>query len=391
MKLKILISGHLVRHPVGGHTWHHLQYLAGLIRLGHDVAFLEHWGWSNSCYDASRDEITADPSFGLGYFRAALDRCGISPKWCFVPETGSPIGMSLRELSEWCRTCDVYLNLSNMNWMEEVESCRLRVLVDTDPVFTQIGAHGVADPVRGHHVLFSYGENIGRNGCTVPTGGASWLPTRQPVVMELWPVFPGNAKAPWTSIMNWSAYGDHHHDGRIYGQKDREFEPYFDLPRRSGLPMELAVSAPAQVKRRLVDGGWKIVSPQEAAGDPQAYQAYLRGSRGEWCVAKHAYVSTRSGWFSDRSAGYLASGRPVVLQDTGFSDFLPCGKGLLTYSSPEGAMDELAAVRADYSAHCRAAREIAEAHFDSDRVLTELLERAQTRPRQALAEPAGAP
>jgi hypothetical protein len=277
-------------------------------------------------------------------------------------------------LTTFCRDCDLLLSLSNMNWVEQFKLCRHRALVDTDPVFTQIGAHGAADPRTDFRVRFTYGENAGRPGCSMPTGGVEWRPTRQPVVLNLWPVSAGKSDAPFTSVINWSAYGDHRHNGNIYGQKDREFAAYFDLPARSRLRMELALAdAPCSVRERLTAGGWEIIDPLRVTRDTLTYQDFLRHSAGEWCVAKHAYVSTRCGWFSDRSAGYLASGRPVVLQDTGFSDFLPCGRGLVSFENPEQAVRALAAVCEDYHEHSGAARKIAQEYFDSDLVLSEVL------------------
>ncbi len=375
MSLKVLCSGHLVRHPLGGHSWHHLQYLVGLQRMGHEVAFFEDWGWPNSCYDAQRDEMTADPSYGINYLRQLLRPHGLAERWCYLAENGQAHGMSRAELSAWCRECDLYLNLSNMNWIDKLTLCRRRALVDTDPVFTQIGAHGMGGPLDQYHALLTYGENVHRAGCTMPTAGRCWLPTRQPVVLDLWPVASTNTAAAWTSVINWTAYGEHEHGGRVYGQKDREFEPYWDLPRRAEEAMELAVAAPGDVKRRLAAGGWSTIDPLSVTRDPQAYQSYLARSRGEWCVAKHGYVVTQCGWFSDRSAGYLASGRPVVLQDTGFNRNLPCGRGLVAFTTHEQAVSALHQVREDYAGHCRAARQVAVEYFDASRVLGDLLER----------------
>jgi hypothetical protein len=210
----------------------------------------------------------------------------------------------------------------------------------------------------------------------MPTGGARWLPTRQPLALDLWPSTVGAPSAPFTTVMNWSAYGAREHEGRIYGQKDREFTPYFSLPNETGRLMEIALNAPAEIREQLAAGGWWIADPGEVTRDPWTYQDYLRFSLAEFSVAKHAYVSTRCGWFSDRSAGYLAMGRPVVVQDTGFSDFLPCGSGLLTFGSWGEAAAAIERVGEDYENHCRAARAVAEEYFDARRVLTDLLEQS---------------
>jgi hypothetical protein len=374
--LRILCSGYLIRYPLGGLSWHHLQYLVGFRRLGHEVTFFEEYGWPASCYDPARDVMTSDPSYGIAYLLKLLQPHGLHYSWCYLAEDGTAHGMPRDQLAQRCRECDVYVNLSNMNWIPELEQCRRRVLVDTDPAFTQIGGHGLGGPFARYHALFTYGENVHRPGCDMPTGGARWLPTRQPVVLDLWPVEPGDPAGPFTTVMNWSAYGNRTHEGRVYGQKDREFVSFFSLPRESGEPMELALNAPAAVRQRLVEGGWRLADPRDVTRDPFTYQRYLGSSRAEFSVAKHGYVSTRSGWFSERSSGYLASGRPVVLQDTGFSDFLPCGAGLLAFRTPNEAVVALRRLRGEYDAHCQAARVIAQEYFNSDRVLSDLLERS---------------
>ncbi len=376
MGLTILCAGHLVRYPLGGHSWHHLQYLVGFRRLGHEVFFVEDHGWEDSCYDPDRDEMTADPAFGIRYLVELLRPFGLDGRWCYLAQDGTAHGMTRQRLASLCAECDVFFNLSNINWVPEFERCRRRVLVDTDPVFTQIGGHGLGGPFGRYHRLFTYGENVHRPGCEMPTGGAHWLGTRQPVVLDLWPVAPGSADAPVTTVINWSAYGERRHQGRVYGQKDREFEPFFTLPRDAGEVMEVAVSPPAAVRDRLVQGGWRLTDPRAITRDPWTYQGYLRASRAEFCVAKHGYVSTRCGWFSDRTSAYLASGRPAVVQDTGFSEFLPTGKGLLAYRTPAEPVEMLHRVREDYEGHCRAARAVAEDYFDARRVLADVLERA---------------
>ena len=376
MSLKIVCSGYLARYPVGGFSWHHLQYLVGFQRLGHDVTYFEHFGWPNSCYDPARNEMTADPSYGTAYLLRLLQSHGLGDHWCYLAEDGTAHGMPREHLSQVCRECDIYVNLSNINWIPEIDLCRRRVLVDTDPVFTQIGGHGIGASFSEYDQLFTYGENVHRDSCDMPTGGATWLPTRQPVVLDLWPVKAGDASRPFTTVMNWSAYGDRTYDGKVYGQKDREFAPFFSLPKETGEAMEMAINAPEEVRTRLLDGGWQLTDPLEVTSDPRSYQQYLSISRAEFSVAKHGYVSTHSGWFSDRTAGYLATGRPAVVQDTGFSTFLPCGAGLLPFRTAADAVCAIRQVSQDYAAHCQAARALAETYFDARVVLTDLLERS---------------
>ena len=374
MSLKIVCSGHLIRHPVGGHSWHHLQYLIGFMRLGHEVTFFEDYGWANSCYDPSRSEMTPDPDYGVAYMSRLFQSFGLEDRWCYLAEDGTARGMSRAQLTDACRESDVYFNLSNINWIPELDLCRRRVLVDTDPVFTQIGAFGMGGPFSRYDALFTYGENVHRSGCEMPTGDARWLPTRQPVVLDLWHVTAGDTAQPLTAVMNWTSFSDTYNEDWIYGQKDREFKPYFSLPRETGERMRIALHAPVQVQQLLAKNEWELDDPLQVTRDPFSYQEYIRGSRAEFGVAKHGYVSTRCGWFSDRSSAYLAMGRPVVIQDTGFSDFLPCGEGLLAYRTKEEAIAAIRRLRDDYNGHCRAARKLVEEHFDSTRVLTRLLE-----------------
>jgi hypothetical protein len=376
MALRIVCSGYLVRYPLGGFSWHHLQYLVGLQHLGHNVTFFEHYGWANSCYDPARNIMTSDPSYGIAHLRELLRPYGLDNDWCYLAEDGSAYGITRERLTELCRESDVYFNLSNINWIPELEQCRRRVLVDTDPVFTQIGAHGVGAPYSQYDLLFTYGENVHKPRCTMPTGGVQWIPTRQPVILELWPMEAANPVAPFTTVMNWSAFGDHQHNGKFYGQKDREFDGFFSLPKTSRQLMEIAARVPADVGKRLVDGGWRVVDPLEFSRDPFTYQRYIRSSRAEFSVAKHGYVVTRCGWFSERSAAYLASGRPVVLQNTGFSDWLETGSGVMAFNTPDEAVAGIEEINRRYDFHCRAAREIAREYFDACEVLPALIQHA---------------
>lgn len=377
MSLKIICSGYLLRYPLGGQSWHHLQYLAGFKQFGYEVIYFEDYGWSDSCYDPNRNKMTGDPSYGIEYWENLLRDFNLVDKWCYIAENGTNYGMPREELAQACRESDIYFNLSNINWIPELELCTRRILIDTDPVFTQIGGHGSGGEFSKYQALFTYGENVHQPNCTMPTGGAKWMPTRQPVVLDLWKVEMGNSVSSFTTVMNWSAYGERNYEGQIYGQKNREFEPFFSLPHETNEPMELAVAGvPATEKSRLIAGGWQLTDPFKATRNPQTYQDYLKTSRDEFSVAKHAYVTTGSGWFSDRSTGYLASGRPIIVQDTGFSSNLPCGIGLCAFSNKNQATIGVKQIADDYEKHCRAARQIAEDYFDARKVLTELLERS---------------
>ena len=374
MSLKILCSGYLVRSPLGGLSWHHLQYLVGLQRLGHDVTFLEHFGWPDSCFDPSTGCMTSDPSYGIKHLNTLLEPFGLQDKWCYLAEDGMAHGMPRAQLERICREADLYLNLSNINWIPELEECRRRVLIDTDPVFTQIGAHGIESAFDRYQVCFTYGENVHLTDCTMPTAGTTWRPTRQPIVLELWePTAFGRAAGPFTTVANWRPFRSKSSEEGRYGQKDRQFKPYFRLPRETGYEMELAMNPPDPARRLLIEGGWRVADPSRVAGTPQAYQQYLRDSRAEFSVAKHAYVSTQCGWFSERTACYLASGVPVVVEDTGFPSWMETGIGVVPFRNRDEAAAALDKITRSYGAHRQAAREIASEYFEASRVLSKLL------------------
>jgi hypothetical protein len=261
-----------------------------------------------------------------------------------------------------------------------------------DPLFTQVGRFGggVADE---HHVHFSYGANIGRPGCTVPTAGISWLPTVPPVVADLWEGEQVPAGAVFTTVASWNAYGTVVSGEETYGQKDQEILRLMHLPSLTSQKLELALSGGSEVRERLHAAGWSIRDGGEVSTEVETYRRYITGSRGEFSAAKHAYVKTRSGWFSDRSVCYLAAGLPVVLQDTGFSEWLPAGRGVLAFSSVDEAADCIARVNADYAGHRRAAREIAHEVFDYRVVLPRLLDVALggSRSERSSGPPRGGP
>ena len=359
MSLKILCAGYLVRCPLGGLSWHHLQYLAGFDHLGHEVMFVEHFGWPRSCYNPDQKDVGSDPSYGIRYISDVFARCGLRIKWSYFAEDGSVFGASKEEVNDFCTDCDLYINLSNLNSIPQSERCRRRVLVDTDPVFTQIGAQGLG--FDGYDVRFSYGELVHQNGCSMPTANLQWIPTRQPVVLDLWTFTTGDPSAPYNTVIN------------FFFERAREFEPYFSLPRIADEPMQIAANAPANVKAKLARGGWCLADPAMVTRDCWTYQEYIKSSRAEFCVAKHGYVATNCGWFSDRTTAYLASGRPAVVQDTGFSRLLPCGEGLLPYRTRQEAIVAIKFLKKNYHKHCQSARRVIEEFFDARIVLSKLL------------------
>lgn len=382
-RLRIVVLGYIVRGPLGGLAWHHLQYVLGLADLGHEVVFVEDSDDYASCYDPSRNVVDTDPSYGLRFAARTFERVGLAQRWAYYDaHTGRWLGPYADRVLGVCASADLLLNLSGVNplrpWLLTIPA---RALVDTDPVFTQI--RHLTDPAARaealcHTAFCSFGEQ-GERGA-IPDDGLPWQPTRQPIVLRAWPVTPGPAAGRWTTVMQWDSYAVREYAGLCYGMKSASFEPYLDLPRRSEQRFELALGSATAPRARLRRHGWAVRNPLRPTRDPWTYQRYLQRSRAEFSVAKHGYVAARSGWFSERSAAYLASGRPVVVQDTGFSAWLRADMGVVPFNSPDQALAAIEAVERDYVTQCQAARAVAEHYFDAQRVLPALIAQALQPP-----------
>jgi hypothetical protein len=378
-RLRIIVLGYLVRGPVGGLAWHHLQYVMAAAALGHDVYFIEDSDDYASCYVPVTNTTGTDPSYGLAFATAAFGRIGLADRWAyFDAHRGVWHGPCAARAFALCRSADLLINVSGMNpmrpWLAEVP---VRVLVDTDPAFTQI--RHMNDPAararsEAHNVFFTFGENIPAGRANLPDDGFAWRPTRQPLALEAWPLTPPPKAGLFTTVMQWQSYPARAHSGRNYGMKAQAFDPLIDLPRRAGRRFALAVGGAPEAKLRSF--GWRLFDPIAVARNPWTYQRFIRRSRAEFSVAKHGYMVSKSGWFSERSACYLATGRPILVQDTGFSEWLSAGEGVLTFASADEALAGIASIDARYAAHCRAAREIAEAFFDGRHVIAALIEAA---------------
>jgi hypothetical protein len=389
--LRIVVLGYVIRCPLGGLAWHHLQYAAGLARLGHDVLFVEDSDDYASCVHIEDGRVDTDPAEGIRFASLAFSRLGIADQFAYYDShTTTWRGPAANRAEDFCRSADVVLNVSAINpvrlWWA---SAPVRVLLDTDPAFVQIRHIESAARRRladAHTAFFTFGENFGEADCTIPDDGYPWMATRQPVLLDAWPATPPREDRPFTTVMQWDSYQALEHNGRRYGMKSASFEPYLELPRNCRFPLLLGVGGASKPPRGLLQaGGWSVQSAVELTRDPWQYQDFIRRSAGEFSVAKHAYVASRSGWFSERSANYLASGRPVVLQDTGFSDRLPCGEGLIPFQTPGEAREALDRVYGDLPRHAAAARRIAENCFDSRKVLTKLLQESGALPPGAPA------
>lgn len=380
------MTGLVAQYPLGGVTWDYVQYVAGLARLGHDVYYMEDTGqWP---FNPLEGGTAKSAGFNVSFLASAMSRFGLEGRWAYCfPWQSQWFGLPDRARKEVIGSADLVINVSGtLATPREYRGHGRLVYIDSDPVFTQVKiARGQRDfrrYVDSHDVHFSFGERMGPR---IPDSGITWLPTRQPILLDEW----GTAVPPtrnFTTVMNWSSYKPVEYQGRYFGQKDIEFRKYVELPAavrpaRLEIAMNAAgkrTNAPLRLLRRK---GWSIVDPNVVAFDAESYRRYVQTSKAEWSVAKNGYVVGKPGWFSCRSACYLAAGRPVVAQDTGFSEVLPVGAGLFAFDSFDQAVESIRSIESGYGRHSRAARAIAEEYFDSDKVLAKLLEEAMNASR----------
>lgn len=273
---------------------------------------------------------------------------------------------------------DVVLNISGALPANSIQQVPIRVYLDLDPAFNQLWhEQGIDRGFDGHTHFVTVGQAIGTGSCPLPTHGLAWIGSFPPVVLDEWTKVDSIDVDAFTTVANLRSYGPIEHEGVHYGQKVHSLRALTDLPRRAGGTFLLAMDVhpdDARDRRALEDGGWKLIDPDGVASTPDAYRRFVQSSLAEIGVAKSGYVVSQCGWFSDRSACYLASGRPVVAQETGFSKFLPVGEGLLAFTDLDSAVAAVQEVRRDYRCHAAAARRIAEEHLDSDHVLARLLQ-----------------
>jgi len=370
---RIIVGSYMVRYPLGGMMSWVLQYLVGFQRLGHEVYFVEKSSYSNACYNPVSDVMSDDCSYGTAVVDALLARFDLQQRWCFVDEKRQYHGLSRAQVEEVFRTADLFLDMGTHGaWLDEATIVKLRVLADGEPGFTQMKmenrlAGGQALPK--YDLYYTAGANVGTDKSTAPTAGKSWRPLPHPVVTELFSNCPPPPDGAFTTVMNWQSHQPMEFGGQVYGQKDVEFAKFLELPGKVRVPLEVAVSGKNVPVELLKRAGWRVRDAHMVTLSFDSFCNYILESRGEFGVCKNVFVATNSGWFSDRSAAYLASGRPVVLQDTGFSAHLPCGCGLYAVRSAEEAAAALEDIRRNYSRQVKAAREIACEHLDAGKVL----------------------
>ncbi|HJY80273.1 MAG TPA: hypothetical protein VKK81_04235 [Candidatus Binatia bacterium] len=388
----IILAGYLVRYPLGGYAWQIAHYLLGLRALGHDVWFYEDTGHYGQAYNPVTNTVSSVYDYGIQWAATFLDRIGFGDRWAFVDtDRGSGFGPGAGRTAVLLREADLLINLGGVNHiLPEQRGGRPMIYIDTDPAFTQLKLANSDEVLRTmldeHEQLFTFGENIGTSRSPLPTGGYHWHPTRQPVAIAYW----ANAGLPrpfYTTVGKWNAERrDLTFRGETFHWRKRsEWLRCLDLPSRTGVPFEMAMDVEAVDGDRelLAAHGWRVVEPRGISADPWQYRDYLRSSRGEFTVAKDMNVRLQSGWFSDRAACYLAAGRPVVEQDTGFGDVLPLGSGLRTFRTAEEATEAIRAIEADYERASAYAMGVAQEYFAAEKVLQRLLQRVGARaPRE---------
>lgn len=379
-KGKIVVLHLAARYPFAGVIWQLLHHLVGFRRLGFDVYYIEdHGAW---VYDPIAQAPVADPAANLKLLANALERYGFADCWAFLNgESGEYLGMSRPRCFELLREADAVINLcAATNPREEHRRNHCLVYLQTDPGLTQVELARelppIVDSVQAHRFFFTYAMNIGAPDCRLPAGGVRWHPTRPPVLIDEWPNDADQAApALFSTVSTWHNTGN---DVEIAGEtyywsKDVNFRKFLEVARRAGQPIELAtdlVSGPDY--ERALAGGFTVVPVVPMSLDLDAYRKYVSNSRGEFTASKDVYVRTRSGWFSDRSVCYLAAGRPVITQRTGFEKYVPEGLGLIGFDDADEAVEAVRTVNADYRRHARAAREIACEYFDADKLLGEI-------------------
>ena len=354
--MKLIVAGALASKPRnGGEAWVRMSYVLGLQRLGHHVAFVE-----------ELDEATAD---AVDWFASVCDRFAVDGT--LVDRHGHLLFGPEPEAA------DALINISgNVRTKRVLDLAVRRAYVDLDPCFTQVWHADGAVSLDGHHVHFTVGENVGTSHSSVPTNGLRWRRTRPPVLLDEWPAAEA-AFDRFTTVSTWRpGHGSVTVGDQTLGLRVHAFRELLDLPRATSLPFEAALAIHSDETddlALLAEGGWQLVAPEQVAGDPDSYRAYIAGSGAEFSVAQEAYTATGTGWIGDRTVRYLASGRPALVTDTGIRT-VPTGQGLVTFVTAAEARVAARDLVENYDAHRAAARALAEEHFDSDRVLGRLLE-----------------
>jgi hypothetical protein len=382
-KGKVIVFGILFWYPLAGVTYQFLHYMLGLRRLGYDPYYVEDSGrW---IYDPTLNEMSPDASRNIAAVAEVLNAHGFGDRWAFRGnyQGGECYGMSEQAVLQLYRDSDAMLNVTGAQELrDEHLVCPRRIYVESDPFPTQVrtaqGDAGTIAALDLHDTHFTFGENIGQPDCDLPFERYDWRPTRQPVALDLWNPVPPSGNSSYNTITTWHNKGKsvEYRGEMYYWTKDREFERFLDLPGKRPVRFELATGVSSQTDEMLRGHGWNRVDSVEISRSVEKYRNYIQSSRGEFTVARDQYVRPRTGWFSDRSACYLAAGRPVITQETGFSKFLPTGKGLFGFETMDDILAAIDTIESDPERSREAAREIAAECFDAEKVVGSLMSRA---------------
>jgi len=384
---RIIVMGFMGSMPIAGVIWQHIHYIVGLQRLGHEVYFIE--DSARLPYHPDTFEITDEFDYASEILARMAKDFGFENRWSYCARylpRHPTAGLPLKKIRQLYRDADAILNICGTQEFNDdlLKSDRI-LYVESDPGVEQIkidkGVSSTIDYLGRHHALFTFGENVGTKNFPVPIHGLKWLPTRQPVVTDLWKTNRSPARAAvFTSVANWSTSGlkDIEWRGEKYlWSKSREFLRFVAAPKRAGETFELATDIKDdKTREKFVRNGWRFRSPLDLSADYWLYRDYIQKSKGEFTVAKDQYVRLNTGWFSDRSVCYLAAGRPVIIQETGFSKLYGGEGGLFAFESLGDIAEAVREINGDYAKHSRAARQIARENFEAEKVLNCLLERA---------------
>jgi hypothetical protein len=378
--MTIIFSGTIGQSGLGGQAWAVLQYLLGLRALGHDVYYLEDCGRSSWVYIWEKEEWTHELDYPAAYVQACLSPFGLGERWIYRDNYRS-LGVPLPHFLEVCAAADLLIMraVPFWNWRTEYTGPRRRAFIDVDPGFTQITLanddKGWLEGVGKAERRFTFGQRIGASDCPIPETGGPWLKTVPPVFLPEWPVAESTA-SHFTSVMRWQGFREVSYNGVSYGQRDKEFPNFLDLPRTTSQQFRIAQMG---IKPEILSShGWESVPGEVISRSPGTYREFIQNSRAEFSVPKNGYVKMRGGWFSDRSVCYLASGRPVLIEDTGLADWLPLGEGVVTFNDLPEAIRGVEQINVHYEIHRKGARSIAEQFFATERVLPLLLDAAMS-------------
>jgi hypothetical protein len=379
---RVVVLHFVGQMPMAGIAWQAMHYLVGLQRLGFETWYVEDHG--TNPYDPQAASVVMECDRNLAFLRDAMERHGFAERWAYWDAINDVYhGLSREAVRRLYRESDALINLCGATRLrEEHMACPVRIMIDTDPVYEQI-KYAKADPgsrayLDAHTHFFTYGENVGTPDWIVPLCGVPWHGTRPPVVVDLWPM-DGRAPPCFSTIATWENKGKNiDFGGETYmWSKHVNFLRFLDVPRHGNACFTMAMLPPTvEIRAEVESNGWVVVDPRPVSATMESYGDFIRGSRGEFTVAKDIYVRPKSGWFSDRSVCYLASGRPVVTLDTGCEHLFPSGEGLFFYRTAEEAIEAIHAVNADFPRHSHAARAMAAEHFAAESVVDAMMTKA---------------